>query len=357
MNDNWLQQLLRFARTHGIFARVTVLKSEGSAPREVGAWMLVGVSDQIGTIGGGALELDATRLARKLFENRVASPDTWMREVKDYPLGPSLGQCCGGFVKLLFEVFTADEVNELVAFHDLDGTEEFLVYRRVESGEPLQFAGNRKEFHTWPFQISKSMREMLSGQRLRKAHFHNETGGEFGWFVEPVEVRNIALYLYGAGHVGQAVARVLQDLEFRVKWLDFSMDRFPARDTIPGNAEIIETDQPHVVGQNAEIGAFHVVMTYSHSVDLAICHALLQKNQFGFLGLIGSKTKRQRFVKRLLEMNIDQKAIERLVCPIGANVTTGKQPNHIAIAIAAQLVEEMELRENEVANSMGNVNR
>ena len=354
MSHNWLQHLVRYSRTHGIFTRVTVLRSEGSAPREVGAWMLVGVSDQFGTIGGGALELDATRLARSLFESRVASSNNWVREVKDYPLGPSLGQCCGGFVKLLFEVFTADEVSTLDASLTSDLDEELLVFRPVESGEPLQLAASRKEFHSWPFQISKHMREMLSGQSLRKAQYYNDRGKDSGWFIEPVELREIPLYLYGAGHVGQAVASVLENLEFRVKWLDFSADRFPAKDNLPGNAEIVVTSTPHKVGQDAKTGAFHIIMTYSHSVDLAICHALLQKNQFGFLGLIGSRTKRQRFFNRLLEMNVDHNAIERMVCPIGANVTTGKQPNHIAIAIAAQLVEEMELRDQRIARTIGN---
>jgi xanthine dehydrogenase accessory factor len=89
----------------------------------------------------------------------------------------------------------------------------------------------------------------------------------------------------------------------------------------------------------AAAGAFHLVLTYSHALDLAICHSLLRRGDFRFLGLIGSATKRARFLKRLAELGIGEARLERLVCPIGVPGIGGKEPAMIALSVAAQLVQ------------------
>ena len=89
----------------------------------------------------------------------------------------------------------------------------------------------------------------------------------------------------------------------------------------------------------APAGAWHIVMTYSHALDLAICHAVLRRGDFGHLGLIGSATKRARFMKRLTELGIAPAALARLNCPIGLPGIDGKEPGMIAVAVAAQLVQ------------------
>jgi xanthine dehydrogenase accessory factor len=101
----------------------------------------------------------------------------------------------------------------------------------------------------------------------------------------------------------------------------------------------IAASDPAAVASSAPAGALHLVMTYSHPLDLAICHAILKSGTSRFLGLIGSKTKRARFVKRLRELGHDEMAIGRLVCPVGIPGLPGKEPATIAVSVAAQLLQ------------------
>ena len=128
------------------------------------------------------------------------------------------------------------------------------------------------------------------------------TKGASAWFVEPLARRMVPLYVYGAGHVGRALVRVLQDLPFAVTWADTSASRFP--DPLPAHAHMEAASDLPALASSAPAGAYHIVMTYSHALDLAICHAVLRRGDFGHLGLIGSATKRARFVKRLGELGI-----------------------------------------------------
>ena len=80
-------------------------------------------------------------------------------------------------------------------------------------------------------------------------------------------------------------------------------------------------------------------MTHSHQIDLMICASILKKKNFSFIGLIGSKTKKMRFYKRLLEMNFNEKLINKIECPIGLTQIQGKEPDIIAISIIARLLE------------------
>ena len=89
----------------------------------------------------------------------------------------------------------------------------------------------------------------------------------------------------------------------------------------------------------APAGAFYLVLTHSHDLDLAITHAILRRGDFGFLGLIGSKTKRARFEHRLAERGIAPALLERMVCPIGVPGIEGKEPEVIAVAVVAQLLQ------------------
>src|SRR5690606_27908270 len=150
-----------------------------------------------------------------------------------------------------------------------------------------------------------------------------------GFFIEPVRSPAKPLYIYGAGHVGRAIVRALTDIPFAVHWIDVHANRFPPR--VPDGIRPIIASDPAAIARAAPLGAYHHVTTYSHALDLAICHALLANPHFGFLGLIGSASKRARFIKRLREGGVTQAAIERLTCPIGIGNLRGKEPATIAI--------------------------
>ena len=150
-----------------------------------------------------------------------------------------------------------------------------------------------------------------------------------------------ALQLYGAGHVGRAIARLLHALPCAVQWVDQRLSEFPP-DTDPPHIQrlCVEAGEPvQAEVASAAPGSFYLVLTHSHDLDLAITQAILQRGDFGYLGLIGSATKRARFEARLRQRGIDDTTLARLTCPIGVAGIPGKQPEQIAVAVVAQLLQ------------------
>ncbi|WP_316015685.1 xanthine dehydrogenase accessory protein XdhC, partial [Roseobacter sp. HKCCA0434] len=143
------------------------------------------------------------------------------------------------------------------------------------------------------------------------------------------------LWLYGAGHVGRAVVAAFAPLSFAITWVDDAPDRFPAK--IPDHATPLMAADPAAAVPRAPDDAVHVVMSYSHAIDLAICHAVLSR-RFAHLGLIGSDTKAARFRSRLAALGHDGATIARLTCPIGDR-SLGKEPGAIAIGLASRLLQ------------------
>jgi xanthine dehydrogenase accessory factor len=155
-----------------------------------------------------------------------------------------------------------------------------------------------------------------------------------GWLVEPVAAAPLALWLYGAGHVGRAIVSVLADLPVAITWVDDATQRFPPE--IPPQARRLLAADPARAVAHAPDTAHHLVLTYSHALDLALCHAILQR-RFASLGLIGSATKRARFLKRLGALGYPPERLARLTCPIG-DPALGKHPQAIAISVAHRLL-------------------
>jgi len=337
MATSWIERMAQEVARNGPAVRITVIRAEGSTPRETGAAMHVGPDGTQDTIGGGALELEAIAHARGLLAKLGEVAPAWQRQCRDFALGPSLGQCCGGHTRLLFEVLTARERLALQAMAASCEPGSALLLRPLESGVPLEAVADRKQQGQWPLAVTRLVRDMLSGARPRQAVLARAGKGASPWFVEPLAQRSHALFIYGAGHVGRALVRAVGDLPFAVTWVDTSKGRFP--ETIPAGVARIATADPAAVAAAMPGGALHVVMTYSHPLDLAICHSLLKRGDFAYLGLIGSATKRARFVKRLAELGIADALLARLVCPIGIPGLDGKEPAIIAVSVAAQLTQ------------------
>ncbi len=295
----WTIAIKDYFQRYGPLVRVCVVEANGSTPREAGAAMLISNNHTDGTIGGGALEFDAIALARSILAEKKTA--TWQRSIKDYALGPSLGQCCGGAVRLLFEPFDEAEINYL---QQNEETTSLYVSRPLETGEPI--------------------------------HFTNDETGKNNWLVEPLRKKSIPLYLYGAGHVGREIVRVFDGMNADIVWIDDDETRFPQ--SLPANVSRIISATPAGLVEYAPADAFHVVMTYSHPLDLEICHAVLKKNNFRYLGLIGSKTKRASFEKKMRKLGLSDAAFVRLICPIGIAGITSKEPSSIAISLAAQIL-------------------
>jgi xanthine dehydrogenase accessory factor len=154
----------------------------------------------------------------------------------------------------------------------------------------------------------------------------------------PVAAPRFTLQLYGAGHVGRAVARLLEALPCAVQWIDEREHEFPAAAPAPHIERVCVDEVPGEVAR-APAGAFYLVMTHSHAIDLAIVHAVLRRGDFGFLGVIGSRSKRASFAHRLRERGVPAELLQRMACPIGLPGIAGKEPEVIAVAVVAQLLQ------------------
>jgi xanthine dehydrogenase accessory factor len=155
----------------------------------------------------------------------------------------------------------------------------------------------------------------------------------------PAPAPRFALQLYGAGHVGRAIVEVLAQIDCRVQWIDERESEFPQGSPLPPHIERLCVEPVEAEVPLAPPGAFYLVLTHSHDLDQAITEAILKRGDFGFLGLIGSQTKRARFVRRFQERGIAPEVLARMTCPIGVPGVGGKEPGVIAVAVVAQLLQ------------------
>ncbi len=145
------------------------------------------------------------------------------------------------------------------------------------------------------------------------------------------------LQMYGAGHVGRALVKLLADIDCRVQWIDEREAEFPPG-PLPPHIERVCVEPVEAEVAQAAPGSCFLVLTHSHDLDLAITQAILARGDFAWFGLIGSATKRARFESRLRQRGVDQALIARMVCPIGLPGIAGKEPAVIAVAVLAQLL-------------------
>jgi len=293
------RQALRDAvETHGTVVRVVIAALKGSSPREVGASMLVRKDGQSGTIGGGTLEFQAAQAARS---------QTDPLRLSQHALGPDLGQCCGGAVTLLSEVYDQRAVDDL---------DDRVIVRSTRGGD-------------MPLPV-KHLLATARGQGVVP-----EPQLIDGWMIEPVHKPARHLWIWGAGHVGRALVDVLSPLpDLAITWVDTRPERFP--DTVPNAVTVLPAAKPAELVRHAPCEAEHLVLTYSHNLDLELCNRLLL-HDFNFAGLIGSATKWARFRSRLAALGHPPERIGRITCPIG-DPSLGKHPQMIAVGVAAELL-------------------
>ncbi len=245
---------------------ITVHATRGSVPREIGAWMAVFCDAAVGSIGGGHLEFAAMAEARRRLSGGQGEP------VLRYPLGPALGQCCGGEVQLQFE---------LVRGADID-----------------------------------ALRVRLATMRY-------------------------PLALFGGGHVGHALVRVLTSLPLQVSWIDSRDEIFPI--DLPSNVSCEHCDPVHSAVSSLASGSCVLIMSFSHAEDLEVVAECLtrQRRQMDlpYAGLIGSRTKWATFQRSLAARGFTPQESAHITCPIGVAGISGKQPEVIAVAVAAQILQ------------------
>lgn len=147
------------------------------------------------------------------------------------------------------------------------------------------------------------------------------------------------LQLYGAGHVGRAIVKLLEGIDCRVQWIDERESEFPVG-PLPPHIERVCVEPVEAEVATAAPGTFFLVLTHSHELDLALTQAILKRGDFGWFGLIGSATKRARFEHRMHERGIPLDQLARMACPIGLPGIKGKEPEVLAVAVVAQLLQQ-----------------
>lgn len=326
MNE-WIDELTDLCAADEPAVLVTVAGIRGSAPREIGAKMIVTARETIGTIGGGQLEYQSTRIAAGLLHDKAQS-------LRSFPLGSAMGQCCGGVVEILFEPLGSGMPAWLRDLKTLHGQREpAVIVTRISRSAPSKFVVTADrvfgidERNTLSRLVSAA-RAILEGDRMPQRDVQE--------FLEPVVAADLNIAVFGAGHVGTAVVDALWKLDCNIRWVDSRRNIFRQ---VPRNVHAIETSEPALEVAALPPRSFFLVMTHSHAMDFDICDRILRRNDAFYCGLIGSRSKRRRFEKRFRQQGMSQASIDTLVCPIGVNGISGKKPAEIAVAVAAEILE------------------
>ena len=295
-------------------ALVSIVEAKGSAPREPGARMVVLENGSFaGTIGGGTLEWQAIARARAALAKGCTGGETPPVDVARMALGPDLGQCCGGSVRILLEVFTPGRAAEVQALAEAEKEGPFATEGRIAE-------------------------RCVERTILRR----ESPGGEEsllaadGRLMERFGTEKQVLALIGAGHVGRAMIVALAPLDFSVVWIDPRKDEYPP--IVPGDVRVVVAAEPAAELDAVPDDAFVLVMSHSHALDFDVVLAALQARRFGYVGLIGSASKKARFISRMRQAGLADDDIERLVCPIGIDGVISKQPAVIAASVVADLL-------------------
>jgi xanthine dehydrogenase accessory factor len=267
---------------------VSIEATQGSVPREAGTWMAVFANGLIGTIGGGHVEFEAIATARQLLSEQGSTAASSKR----YVLGPSLGQCCGGVMTLRYK--------------------------------KASFLGNKNVGHSQKEHLKDYLKELFSPiLQLKTAS----------------GMQNVALF--GGGHVGKAIVHILSTLPMQVMWIDSRDEIFPTE--LPQNVICEHSDPVQAAVNDLAAGSHVLIMSFSHAEDLDIVAACLlrqrKKADLPFIGLIGSKTKWATFRHRLEDRGFSAAELAHITCPIGVEGIKGKEPEVIAVSVAAQLLK------------------
>jgi xanthine dehydrogenase accessory factor len=322
---DWPQALLQALQREPAMIRIVVTKVLGSAPREAGVCMLVGRDEFHGTIGGGQLEWQALAAARTLLT--ATAPAARMQRIV---LGAQLAQCCGGVVEVWMERYTrADGALLRAASEAARRGAALLISSITPHGVQRQIVSDRDS--------NPASDPML--RRARALVTPRVTGALAGHATlwERLDEDLPALWMYGAGHVGQALARIMAELPLRLTWIDSRAELFPLQ--VPDTVRIVHAPELVPTLAAAPAGTRFLVLTHSHPLDYALCKAILERDDFASLGVIGSKSKGARFRSRLARDGVAAASIARLQCPIGAGGIASKWPAAIAVAVAFDLLQ------------------
>ena len=306
---------------------VTVVRADGSTPREVGATMLLRFNlqqqwQQSDTIGGGHLEFQAIDIAKAMLSETKAC----MRRVERFNLSARLGQCCGGVMWLLFE-----KISPAVIASDLSAS-----LQAWRTGQHIWRTVSHQHASIW---------QTMDINKEQQPCFEVQPASSDQWqFDQQIQPYAMQVLICGAGHVGEAIVRCLLPIGVRVKWIDPRDDIFPS--DLLEQVQCLTTDTLEAEIEHFDRSGAILILTHDHQLDLQLCFAALKPaaRPFAYVGMIGSKSKRAIFEKRMQVRGYTPETLQRLVCPIGIEGISSKQPATIAIAVVAQLLQVFDVK-------------
>ncbi len=177
-------------------------------------------------------------------------------------------------------------------------------------------------------------RVTLSYEPLTPALYH-----ELGQAADKAAALRPAVFIYGAGHVGRALAQALAPLPIATTLLDSRAEELSQ--TQASGVTLLAQENLAAWAETAPAHAAHVVMTHSHALDSLIAATVLERGDFAYLGLIGSATKRAAFFSAFRDMGFTDAQLARLTCPIGGFAVADKRPEVIAALTAAEILSKV----------------
>ncbi|UUW72624.1 xanthine dehydrogenase accessory protein XdhC [Pseudomonas oryzihabitans] len=196
-----------------------------------------------------------------------------------------------------------------------------LEYRAVEIAREMLAAGTRQP-RLERFSLAASLGQCC--------------GGVTTLLFEPQLAQDVPVIVFGAGHVARALVPLLAGLPCAVRWVDSRPQEFP--DPLPAGVARIVTEEPVDEIARMPAGAYYIVMTHNHPLDLELTDAILARGDHGYFGLIGSRTKWAKFRHRLAARGHGADRLATVRCPLGLPEVQGKLPLEIAIAVAGEVI-------------------
>jgi len=360
----WLSSLQKAIALNNDCVLLTVIETKGSTPCSVGD-KIVYSNKQLtfGSIGGGNLEYQALTLAQDLL-----GKDTNSTQLEKYPLGATLGQCCGGYVKVMFESFinNSNKLKKknswLETVSDLiEKQQDFVVATIIDnqtdkgnSGKKFVYTANQDIFPSSDSALNSKISDgayNLLSKNNSPTIVQYQSASES--FVEVCyeKVNNTGLQpvaIFGAGHISRALMPILIKLPIRIYWIDDRDEQFEQYQGDTSQINIVCDD--FISGLNdIPDKTYCLVITYSHQMDFDICEKIISRNNFSYLGMIGSSIKGNKFRDRLLQKGHPKETVDKFICPIGAKQKFLKSPTAIAVTIAMDLLNFLEDKKQTMA--------
>jgi len=322
----------------------TIVDHEGSTPRGTGSKMIVCRNgDIIGSVGGGLLEGNTVAEAGKAFDTHSASILSFDL---NHTEASEMGMICGGKADILLEyVSPDDDALQLyeAAYAALSNGRRCLLSTDLGDLEDLAaipprclLIGDGSVLGDAPGQPGWMAEARKALDRYRSAYMEPIEGRHF--FLEPLREPGL-LILFGAGHVGQQTAIAGATLGFRILVLD-DRDEFADPQRFPGSVDVRTIPNFNSCFGGLPViddDSYLVIVTRGHLHDKAVLSQAL-KTKAGYIGMIGSRKKRDAIYQALLKEGFSEEDLARVHSPIGLSISA-ETPEEIAISILAELIQ------------------